>query len=413
MNKKAIAGIIIGALTTVAILGAIYYFFIYKPSSTPVRDSSNTNYFPFGNSGSDNNNSGVADTNNNTPSSPVEIPKLRRIWSDPVSGFIAYEKKATSTATTTETIVHFSEISTGHIFETKNTETFTTRLSNTTLPKFNDVYFLGPISFIGRKWDSDSSAIETYIGSIVGQTSTSTSDLQVKGNNLTSNINSVAVSGNKLFSLYTSIAGSLGYIESPAGSKDVLVFKSPLSNWNIDWVGENHITFETKPSAEELGYLFVFDTNTKTFKSLAAKIYGLTAKANFDATKIIYNESSKSLFSTFYKNTKTESIIQLRSRTIPEKCIWSKKEKNIVYCFVPKQIPSGEYPDDWYKGRVEFADNLVKIDTDSGAESVLVNLSNESGSDIDAVKPSLNQPENYIYFINKRDGSFWSYDLRP
>lgn len=413
MNKKALAGIIIGGLITLGILGVIYYFFIYKQSTAVAPNPSPSSFFPFGSNSNSNNTSGdgSVNTTGSTPSL-VEIPKLRKIWSEPVSGFITFDKKQASTSSTTETYIHFTETATGHIFETKNTSSETTRLSNTTLSKYSDVLFLSPLSFVARRWNNDTSTIETFVGSLVHE-STSTDTLVTKGALISPNIKEVVVFGNALFNLYSSVGGSLGYLETPAGGKDVLVFKSALSDWNLDWVSSKLITFETKPSMEDPGYFFVFNTENGSFKSVLGNIYGLTAKASPNLQSLLYSESKNNTILTFYKNTKTEAILQLRSTTLPEKCVWSTKDQNIVYCFVPNTIPQGNYPDDWYKGKVEFSDSLIKIDVSTGSENVLVNLNNESGSDIDAIKPSLNATDGYIYFINKRDGSLWSYDVRP
>jgi hypothetical protein len=102
------------------------------------------------------------------------------------------------------------------------------------------------------------------------------------------------------------------------------------------------------------------------------------------------------------EKTKTEFSL----KTLPEKCIWSEVDVNKIYCAVPKNLPTANYPDDWYKGLVSFDDNLWQIDTLTGETTLLLN---QFGFDIINIFKTKN--EDFLFFQNKKDGTLWS--LKP
>src|SRR3989338_8439195 len=104
---------------------------------------------------------------------------------------------------------------------------------------------------------------------------------------------------------------------------------------------------------------------------------------------------------------KTKELKQIPLAIIPEKCVWSKKEANEVFCAIPKFIEKGTYPDDWYKGIISFEDNLLKINL-----STLKTSSFSLTDPIDAMWLLLPEDESKIFFTNKKDGSIWKADLR-
>ncbi len=98
-------------------------------------------------------------------------------------------------------------------------------------------------------------------------------------------------------------------------------------------------------------------------------------------------------------------------RTTTDKCVWSKLNPSEVYCAVPTEIPTGIYPDDWYRGNVQFADQIWHLDTVTGEVHIIANLLSLSNELIDVINPELDPKENFLYFMNKRDLTLWSLDL--
>ena len=78
---------------------------------------------------------------------------------------------------------------------------------------------------------------------------------------------------------------------------------------------------------------------------------------------------------------------------------------------MPKDFSSQNYPDAWYQGIVSFDDIFWKIDLISQTSVVLFDPEELGGEKIDGIKLSLSPSENLLFFVNKKNGSLWSYDL--
>lgn len=62
-------------------------------------------------------------------------------------------------------------------------------------------------------------------------------------------------------------------------------------------------------------------------------------------------------------------------------------------------------------GTMQFTDDIWKYDTKANKSIIVDNLYEDSGENIDVIKPILSENEQYLVFINKRDGNLWSLDL--
>ena len=80
----------------------------------------------------------------------------------------------------------------------------------------------------------------------------------------------------------------------------------------------------------------------------------------------------------------------------------------MVYCGVPIDIPEGEYPDEWYKGKTTFSDSLWRVDTENGALEQLARPETDVLEAIDVAHPFLSTAGDFLFFINKKDSSLWS-----
>ncbi|MDO8659399.1 MAG: hypothetical protein Q7K54_02245, partial [Candidatus Parcubacteria bacterium] len=164
----------------------------------------------------------------------------------------------------------------------------------------------------------------------------------------------------------------------------------------------------TKPSSNTLGYMYSTDDAGKNISKVLGNVSGLTTLANPDGKMVLYGDSNLAL--NIY-HTDTRNSDSLGVKTLPEKCIWNKLG-DVIYCSVPKFIDSASYPDSWYQGEISFNDNLWKIDAKTGNTTLLLDPTTITTEQIDGTKIMLDENENYLFFVNKKDSFLWEYSLK-
>jgi hypothetical protein len=97
--------------------------------------------------------------------------------------------------------------------------------------------------------------------------------------------------------------------------------------------------------------------------------------------------------------------------TLADKCVWGNFYKEIVYCAVPSQPIAALYPDDWYKGNVSFTDKIWQINASTEEIHLVSPIVDQSDRTIDAFNLGLDTRDDFLFFMNKKDLSLWSFDL--
>jgi hypothetical protein len=168
----------------------------------------------------------------------------------------------------------------------------------------------------------------------------------------------------------------------------------------------------TKGSADQGGFLYFVDPKTGAWKKILGPLPGLSAKVSHDAKYALVSVSGtdNNLLMSIY-NVQKGSGVDALIRTIADKCVWGNFYKNLVYCGVPSQQISGVYPDDWYKGTMSFTDKIWQVNADTGEVHLISSIVDQSDRLIDAFNLGLDAKDNYLFFMNKNDLSFWSLDL--
>lgn len=187
------------------------------------------------------------------------------------------------------------------------------------------------------------------------------------------------------------------------------VFTSPFSEWTPYWTGDTRVSLHTKPSGLVEGYLYTLDTEDGNLRKITSGITGLGGMLNSNQDKAFLSGASGTITNKILDiNTGVKSDVSFK--TLPEKCTWSK-DSVILYCAVPQSIPTGLYPDDWYKGKVTFTDSIWSLNTATGETREIINLLTEGGESFDVIKMSLEENELFMFFINKRTGEPWVLEL--
>lgn len=392
-------------------LAVIMYFFVFANQTSAPQTGVDANGNPFG-TGAGNS------TTNTTPgaggtgttgavNSPTAIAsRLVEITRGPVAlGSVVFDVTSTSTGTTTADVeTRYVDRASGNIYSYLSRANLLSRLTARTIPGVQEAKWLldGSMAFVRFiTTGSDSTQrIETYSLPANGGA----------GYSLASNIFDLTpFATTSVFTLSPQGSGSLGTITKSDGSGGVNLFTSPLTRLFVHAAGKNLVAY-TPASAEIGGYVFLIDGKTGLFTRLLGPITGLTALPSPSGGSVLYSYVADGAIHLSLIDTATRQTTTLPVATQAEKCAWTADNKS-VYCAIPKTIPSGTLPDDWYQGAVSYTDRIWRIDLENRFATLVVDLSTLAKQPIDGVSLSIDPKSEMLVFMNKRDGSLWAYDL--
>ena len=395
MNKTAI---FLGIILLFVLLAGGVYFFVFRTTSTNV--NTNVGFNPDGTPITiprDDTNDFVVDSN---PTKEKAV--LTHIHEAPVAGAVVRTQDIEITVgSTTEPVrsyfVSYVDKQTGHVFS-YNTETdVAERVSNTTFPGIQEVNWFTDKTKVVFRYINSNGEIETYLGEL--------KDGSLIGSYLSLGLPAIQTFKDSLLSISTTDRGSEGYMSDSTGKKETLSFESQLLSITIPAIGDSFIAVLTKPVSSLAGALYFYEKGVQ--KRILGGINGLTANPNEEGDLVLYSESSDRSFETSLHDRESNITRALPLATLPEKCTWGSA--TTMYCMVPEVIPPANYPENWYQGIVSFTDSLWRIDTETGVAKALA-FFDESGP-FDGVNLSVDEDEEYLTFINRRDGSLWGFDL--
>ncbi|MDD5318395.1 MAG: hypothetical protein PHF79_01040 [Candidatus Pacebacteria bacterium] len=432
---------------SILVFGGLFgvYWYVARPNttggSTAQTQKSLFDFLSFGkNSPSQNSGtpfvSSTTDATSGFGEQNLAIPQLRQLSTSPVAGidFIQRIVTSTSTASSTqktkvvknlETFIRFVDRATGNIFEAATSTLQITRVTNTTKPKIYEAYVANATgdAYIYRSLINDTDVIKNEFVSV--QPATSTVSTSTPGQNLFNSTESILTSSPLPFEItaltlsptrdqmfYVLNTSPRGIISKPDGTKQSVVFDSPLKEWLVDWVNSKVIAMTTKPSGTVPGYLYFLNPQTKTFSKILGGIKGLTSLVSPNGKKVLYAENTDGgVINMSLYQPDTNILQKLFIHTLPEKCAWSQ-DNNILYCAIPNNPPSAIYPDAWYQGYVAFSDTIWSINTTTGESKVIVRPQDVvTGASLDVTYPSLDTAEDALVFVDKTTLTPWVLNL--
>lgn len=378
-------------------------------------------FFPFGDGGGDthgdNGGSGATTTTPAPPISNGPLPILREISLVAVGGAHAYVDEENEI-----TYVRFLERSTGHIFETTTATDNNSRITNTTIPKVQNVAWNMKGTGVILQYEGDSyegaenNSVVSFYGEVASNASstgvvTPQGERTLEGIFLGGNITAIASSPDyeQIFTLEKDAAGTIGYASNINGSNKKKLFESPLIEWQVLWPQEKVITLTSNASAKARGFSYTLDAVTGKITPLLSNMKGLTTLMSHDGSKVLYSEERDGEGTTLGIYTKKDgSLMEISLKTFPEKCVWGIANVNLIYCGVPKTDFYGTQPDEWYQGVHAFNDAIWTIDATTGVVDMVVDLGSIAGKEIDVSMPFLDQHDTFLFFVNKNDLHLWS-----
>ncbi len=425
MNKSLVIPIAI--ITCLVLAGLAYWYFFFYGAGKPTvaltspGQQSVSGFAPLNSNSTNRTGSSTPSSLSNTPvsiqPSTVRIATLRMISGTPVGGYSA----STSASTT---IVRWIDRGRGNVYELSLASETVATLSNTILPRmYESVWNKNLTAFVGSIFSSKIDTPTTLYAQLKAQdpsaaasnkNSVGTTPFQLKGNNLQDNIVAFAASpkGDKLFTLVNENGAGVGYISNFDGSSMARLFSTPLIQVNVEWTETNTIAITTKGSAGQPGYLYFVNTKTGIWKKILGPIAGLSTRTSHDAHYVLASSANNDQnVDTAIYTVSSGSFSSAVFRTLADKCAWGNLNMNSVYCAVPSQPVSGTYPDDWYTGTLSTIDKIWKLNAGTGEINLVSTIVDKSDRVIDAFNLKLDPQDGYLFFMNKNDLSFWSYDL--
>ncbi|MFA6586130.1 MAG: hypothetical protein WCS86_03140 [Candidatus Paceibacterota bacterium] len=442
MSKRNVILLII--ILGIIIIGAFGFLYLYQPASKTTGTTSVVNFIanflPFGKSSSSTptDTTSPTDVSGYVPSEETTLPnvRLKKVSTFPVAGFGVFMKERfkdvaeVTPPVTTETKIpttkpvapptefypalrYVNRID-GNIFQTFADKIDERKFSSTIIPKVYEAYFGNKgESVVMRYLKEDNKTIETFSGTL--QKEYLGADLagtgEITGSFLPENISDISVSPDtsKVFYLFNIIDNVVGITFTLQSSTKIQVFDSPFTEWLSYWPNNRMITVTTKPSANVPGYMYTINPEKKDFNKVLGAINGLTTLTSPDGKTILYGDNNLSL-SVLNIETGVTSLLGLK--TLPEKCVWTTTS-DTAYCAVPKYSDQIGYPDSWYRGEVSFSDEIWKIDIKNGNTIKIVNPIEEiGGEEVDAIKLAVDENQNYLFFVNKKDSYLWELRLK-
>jgi len=334
-----------------------------------------------------------------------------------VKGVTAKIGKAKTSSTVTPRILsaRYIERGLGHIYETSLATFSEARIVNETRPRIAEAFFGNNSKSVAVRYleeEYGNELIESRVLAL-GTATSSSGFYKTEEVVLPKSVPFMAAAEDGIDKFFYLINGSDAASGTLVTSKGVKagVFSSAFTEWIPQFPHQNLVTLTTRPSGNVPGYLFFLDTTTKALTRVLDGVNGLTTNTNRNGKLVAYTETKERVPELFVFDVVKKESRGLFKQTLPEKCAWSIKETNIIYCAVPQKISPAVYPDQWYRGTVSFSDSLWKIDTTTSfAEKILV-PSEYRVSELDIINPVLSSDDSYILFINKKTGTPWIYRI--
>lgn len=408
--------LIIAAVVLIVLgVGVVAYFYFFKTTAgvavAPPGSSAN---FPVAGGTTGTPGVGTGQISATSVSSPVVISaRLVKISAGPVvPGEAVVDMKAANASSSPEVAVNYIERQSGNVFSYAVRAGALTRTSNKTIPGIMAASWLpnASLAFVRYLSGSDFSTINTYA---LAATSSN-------GFFLSQNLSAIAVSGASVLTLASGVNGSTASLErtdSPrsssgeaGGTHATTVFTTPLSALRVSFAGKNQYLAFTKPSAALPGDAFLVD-GTGHFSRIAGPLSGLSALSSPSGKWALVSSMLDDTMHMELVNTATGGTLPLPVATIADKCVWAADD-SAIYCGIPMNPPSGfNYPDDWYQGAVAFSDRIWKIQVAGRYAQLVLDFSAETKGTLDAQALAIDPANAVLVFVNKNDGSLWSYQL--
>jgi len=193
-------------------------------------------------------------------------------------------------------------------------------------------------------------------------------------------------------------------VADPDGTNWKNIFKTRLGDMIVEWPINEKVSLRTPASGLVQGVLYVINPDTGDFNKILNSYHGLSLKWSPKADKILFSATNSAGKQPvlMMADEKGEQTKDLQLSGLADKCVWSKDDRT-VFCAVPQQISENAvWPDDYYKGLTIVNDDFYKINLETGEKTKIAG--SQEGYGYDAQELFLSPKEDYLFFVNRRDG---------
>lgn len=318
---------------------------------------------------------------------------LSQLTTRPVAGFAFLATTGSSTEK-----LRYAERGTGYVFEIDLLSGVETRVSAKTHLAVTDAYFSpdGNAVVLISETDSGLEAELEELGD------------RERSHSLPTNATNLHFSSStELRYLLPTSGGSTGYVYNLDEMTTDELFFLPLTDISLSW-GVEETVFYNHAAPWLRGGLYRINNNELTLIGNSA--YALSAEVPSNSSGVYavsYSETNKNgnLTSILLKSA-SDTPTTLPIVVIPDKCAFSQAA-HVLWCASNALDLGREGQNDWYKGLVAFADLLWKVEVATGKTTLLDNITEISGRDVDVIDLKTDQNDQYLLFKNKRDDTLW------
>lgn len=404
--------IIVGVALLILILGIGAIWFASSTPGTPLDGTTNVptrTFSPFG---------FITDIFSDTQeptqlpgdTTPPEEPASRSVY-DILSVQRAYQVLDVPVAgalfvsvvvgTTTEERLRYVERETGHIKDLVLDTGVTKRISNTTIPRIQEVLWGNNGMLVALRYlGDDKETIETYVATLGADEEFGS----LSGIFLPQHISTITLHPSlpQTFYLLPTNPGVAGRIYNASTGITSSVFSSPISEWLASWNAGSYVFLSTKPANNTPGFGYTLNPTTGATAKVISNKGALTGLPNSAGDILVGSVQRDTMLLSVYEQTGGISE-HITGGTLSEKCVWMDTER--VLCGIPN-TGATNLPDAWYAGSVFFSDSFWVIDTETGLSDYLFGTA-EIPTAVDATHLSTTNTASLFSFINKRDSRLW------
>lgn len=190
-----------------------------------------------------------------------------------------------------------------------------------------------------------------------------------------------------------------------AAQKTTEIQKMSQVGLRMKWLKLNEVLLATDPSIESNGRLYSFDLTAKTLRTIIDGEFGLDVNWSKDGSIGIKLNNSERIPKLTLIDDLGVIIANFQFLTVPEKCLIDSSK---IYCGVPKNIATGiALPDDYYKNKAYFLDDIYEFDLPTGKITKLFD-----GNEVAIDARDLKLKDGSLLFINRYDDKVYSLSLQ-